>query len=242
MAVMKASAEFRPGIQGSQQGSTRAARQSKDALVQFPAWLKAGFWFCLVIAVAVVIRRIVSLSTAGASSAPPEMSRLDDWFRSHAILTWVHITAALAFVLSLPIVFRVNPRNAGPLHKVFFALGAVTGATAYAMSRYAVGGWLERSAVLVFDTLFLLCLAKAYEAGRKGDALHQRIWMTRAVAVLLGIATTRPVMGIFFATARLTHLTASQFFGIAFWIGFSINTIVIELWLRSAFRRANLLS
>ncbi len=58
-------------------------------------------------------------------------------------------------------------------------------------------------------------------------------WMTRAIAVLLGIATTRPVMGIFFATSRVTHVSPERFFGIAFWIGFSINTLIVELWLRS---------
>jgi hypothetical protein len=40
-------------------------------------------------------------------------------------------------------------------------------------------------------------------------------------------------MGVFFATSPLTHLEPGQFFGIAFWIGFSINTVVVELWLRS---------
>jgi hypothetical protein len=44
-------------------------------------------------------------------------------------------------------------------------------------------------------------------------------------------------MGVFFATSPLTHLTPTQFFGIAFWIGFSINVVVIELWLHSK-RRA----
>jgi hypothetical protein len=39
-------------------------------------------------------------------------------------------------------------------------------------------------------------------------------------------------MGVFFATSRLTHLEPRQFFGWAFWIGFSINTLVVELWLR----------
>ncbi len=57
--------------------------------------------------------------------------------------------------------------------------------------------------------------------------------MTRAVGILLGIATTRPVMGVFFATSPITHLTPNQFFGIAFWAGFSINAAVIELWLHS---------
>src|SRR5947207_4521510 len=68
---------------------------------------------------------------------------------------------------------------------------------------------------------------------RRGEHLLKRRWMTRAVGILLGIATTRPVMGVFFATSRLTHLEPKQFFGIAFWIGFSINTIAVERWLRS---------
>jgi hypothetical protein len=63
--------------------------------------------------------------------------------------------------------------------------------------------------------------------------------MTRAVGILLGIATTRPVMGVFFATSSRTHFGPSQFFGIAFWIAFSINAGVIELWLHSK-RRAQL--
>jgi hypothetical protein len=40
-------------------------------------------------------------------------------------------------------------------------------------------------------------------------------------------------MGIFIATSRLTHLEPRQFFGIAFWVGFSINTIAVEFWLYS---------
>jgi hypothetical protein len=64
------------------------------------------------------------------------------------------------------------------------------------MSSYAIGGWIERSAVLVFDTWFLVSLARAYWFRVRGDAARKRIWMTRAVGILLGIATTRPVMGV----------------------------------------------
>jgi len=59
-----------------------------------------------------------------------------------------------------------------------------------------------------------------------------RIWMMRAIAVLLGIATTRPVMGVFFATQRLTHLRPDQFFGIAFWIGFTTTYLAGEWYLQ----------
>jgi len=105
--------------------------------------------------------------------------------------------------------------------------------TAYAMSVFPVGGWVERSAVLLFNSLFLFSLFRAYWHMRRGELLLQRRWMLRAIVILLGIATTRPVMGVFFATSPLTHLAPSQFFGIAFWIGFSINALAIELWLRS---------
>jgi hypothetical protein len=99
------------------------------------------------------------------------------------------------------------------------------------MSRYSIGGWVERSAVLLFNSLFLFAQFRAWQLRR--NPVLQLQWLTRAIAVLLGIATTRPVMGIFFATSRFTHLSPQQFFGIAFWIGFSINTAIVELWLRS---------
>jgi hypothetical protein len=92
---------------------------------------------------------------------------------------------------------------------------------------------VERSAVLFFNSLFLFSLARAYWYMRLGDPLRKMRWLSRTIAILLGIATTRPIVGIFFATRGWTHLEPSQFFGIAFWIGFSINTIVVELWLRS---------
>lgn len=233
---MRTAASSEVEVRRSQSEVGGAASGSGAGAVRFPGWLKAGFWICVVIAVAAVVRRMVALLAATRAGAPPELSGLDAWFRAHAILTWVHISVALAFVVLLPFVFRAVGRP-GVLEKAFFVLGAITGATAYGMSRYAVGGWLERSAVLVFDTLFLVSLGRAYVMQREGDGAAQRVWMIRAVAVLLGIATTRPVMGVFFATERISHLAPDKFFGIAFWIGFSINTIVIELWLRLAARR-----
>jgi len=233
---MRAFAEHGLANARVERGGLGAADRQAVEFARFPGWLKAGFWICLVIAVAAVIRRMVALSTGTGQGAPPELSKLDGWFRSHAILTWVHISAALLFVLLLPFMFRLRAKKPEAMERAFFVLGAITGATAYGMSRYAVGGWVERSAVLVFDTLFLLSLARAYMMSRQGEVENQRIWMIRAVAILLGIATTRPVMGVFFATERLSHLTPDKFFGIAFWIGFSINTIVIEFWFRSAAR------
>ena len=50
---------------------------------------------------------------------------------------------------------------------------------------------------------------------------------------MFGIAMTRPVMGVFFATESITRLQPQQFFGTAFGIGFSITCIAGEAYLRS---------
>lgn len=210
------------------------------ARARHPWWLLAGFWACAVIAVAVVIRRIVALSHP-ARAGPPRLVQLDKAFASHTALTLAHIIPAAIFVvLAALLLFRAN--EAKWLSRSFFVFGAVTGATAYAMNAYAIGGWVERSAVLVFNTWFLFSLGRAAWFYVRAEAEKRREWTTRAVGILLGIATTRPGMGVFFATSPLTHLSPNQFFGIAFWIGFSINAIVIELWLHSNTRRAALIA
>jgi hypothetical protein len=200
----------------------------------FPLWLRIAFWACIVIAVAAVFRRAAALLLPPSPSAPPQLASLDAWFVSHNVLTWTHILCAVVFVALLPFLFWTRTSGARALERGFFVLGFTVAATAYAMSVYAVGGWLERSAVLFFNTLFVISMTQASLALRRGDAYAKQRWILRSVAILLGIATTRPVMGVFFATAPLTHLTPRQFFGIAFWIGFSLNTVVMELWLRSS--------
>jgi hypothetical protein len=193
-------------------------------------WLRIGFWACTVISVAVVLRRIVALAHP-PQSVPPQLAELDAAFASHAALTVAHILPALAFVLLTPLVYIRRFAGAAWPKRFLFPLGLVVGVTAYAMSNYSVGGWVERSAVLFFNSLFLFSLSRAWQL-RREPVLTLR-WLTRAIAVLFGIATTRPVMGTFFATSSVTHLSPEQFFGIAFWIGFSINTLIVELWLRS---------
>jgi len=55
--------------------------------------------------------------------------------------------------------------------------------------------------------------------------------MIRAFSIGLAVATIRPIIGIFFATSRLSGLTPREFFGIAFWIGFVLHLIVAEVWI-----------
>jgi hypothetical protein len=224
--VHQRTAELNPGrIDGGQQLGARDLRH------RAPLWLKAGFWVCIVIAIAVALRRFVAL-VHPSQTGPAAMAALDTAFASHAALTFAHIISATAFVLVAPLVLFRAPKSE-LWERLLFPLGAVVGITAYAMSVPAFGGWVERSAVLFFNSVFLFSMARAYGYARTGESFQRMRWLIRAVGILLGIATTRPVMGIFFATSRLTHLEPRQFFGLAFWIGFSINTIIVEVWLRS---------
>jgi len=208
----------------------------------FPQWIRVSFWVCIVIAVAAVVLRAIALSVSVRGGRPPGTAELDAHFKGHAALTWTHILCALGYVLLLPFCFWKRTRSLPLVTGMFFGLGFVVGATAYAMNRYAIGGWVERSAILFFNTLFLSELVYALLLRRRGDPAGERVWSIRATAALLGIAATRPVVGVFFATSPLTHLTPSQFFGYAFWTGFSINTLAIEVWLRSRARAERILS
>jgi hypothetical protein len=204
--------------------------------IRVPLWLRTGFWICIVISIAVVIRRVIALASP-SQSGPVQMADLDRAFASHSALTLAHVIPALALVIVVP--FALLDRFSGLKwpERVLFPLGTVVGITAYAMTAYSIGGMIERSAVFFYNSLFLLSLARAWSFKLQDQPIDERRWLLRAVAILLGIATTRPVMGVFFATSSVTHLTPHQFFGIAFWIGFSINWIIVETWLSHQRRR-----
>jgi len=198
-------------------------------------WVRVGFWISIVISIAVVMRRLIAFLHP-SPSGPPDMLQLDAAFRSHELVTLLHIVPALVFVILTPLVLLTEDGRFSWLERLMYPLGLMVGITAYGMSAWAVGGWVERAAVFVFNSLFLYQLAKAFAFARRHDDLRKHVALLRSVAILLGIATTRPVMGIFFATSKLTHLSPQQFFGYAFWIGFTSNTIAIEIWLRNRYR------
>jgi hypothetical protein len=200
-----------------------------------PRWTRPVLYILCFIAAAAALRRIVALLVAKAAAAPAgPFGGLDAAFAARKALTLAHIIPALAFVLLLPLWFSARMRSNEQAHRritwLLFAVGFIVGITAIPLVANPVGGVTELSAIIVFDGIFLFSFARAFMLFLKREP-HYREWMMRAIAVLLGIATTRPVMGVFFATARLTHLEPRQFFGIAFWIGFGITYLTGEWYL-----------
>lgn len=192
-----------------------------------PLWLQICFWVSLAISAAVVIRRVLAI--ASPSSKGPEMIHaMDLHFEAHTALTLAHVLGALLFIVVTP--FIVLRTETGKLRGAWFLLGIWTGLSGLAMTTLSIGGWIERTAIYFFATLLLWELWCAFQTRHHG--VENRQWILRATGTVLGIATTRPVVGFFFATSRLTHLTPQQFFGVAFWIGFSINVLATEWWVR----------
>lgn len=197
----------------------------------------AAFLLLCLIAAAAALRRIVALILPPVAERVPQMAALDATFAAHRALTLWHIVPALLFVGLLPFWFLRGVRARPEVHKrVMYALmilGAITGVTALLLTAHPVGGVNEAAATIVYDGLFLFSMGRAWLLFRRGELALHRTWMIRGIAVLLGIATTRPVMGFFFATERITHLQPHQFFGTAFWIGFTTTYIAGEAYLRS---------
>jgi uncharacterized membrane protein len=117
--------------------------------------------------------------------------------------------------------------------RVCLAGALVIGVTALIMSpQMAIGGSLESAATFTFGVLFLFAIGKGFVAIRARRVAEHRRWMIRAYAIGLGVAAVRPIVGVFFATSRLTHLTPHDFFGIAFWLGFILSLATAEAWIR----------
>lgn len=195
-----------------------------------------GMIFLCLIAAAAVLRRMAALASP-SQNGPPQLANLDALFASKPIFTLLHIVPALAFIVLVPFQLWRSFRNRHVrahrwMGRIAVVLGLIIGASALLLLVQPVGGAAEVSAILVFDTVFLLSLTKAFLHIRRGEVRQHREWMIRAMSVALGVATVRPIMGIFFATSRATGLTPHDFFGIAFWIGFTLTYIAGELWIR----------
>jgi uncharacterized membrane protein len=196
--------------------------------------------FLAFIGLAVAARRTIVLLRPGAlSSAKNPAAQLDTHFADRRTLTLMHVLPAMLFMILGPLQFVTGIRAKYPqIHRwsgrVFLVCSAIVGLSGLRLALgKTIGGFDEKAAILLFGTFFLIALSKAlWHALRREFALH-REWMLRGYAIGLAVATIRPIMGTFFAAAVIRgHVPApSEFFGTAFWIGFTLQMIAAEIWI-----------
>ena len=217
---------------------------------RFPRTLWGAVIFLAFIGSAVAIRRMVDVvpiavhgyhpPPAASNPVAAQFSGLDDLFAHYPLLTLIHIVPGLLFMILGPLQFSSTLR-ARYLRwhrwsgRIFVAVGVVIGFSALVMSfaMPAIGGLNQAAATTLFGAFFLFALCKAFWHVRRREIAPHREWMIRAFAVGLAVATIRPIIGVFFATSRLTGLTPHEFFGIAFWIGFVLQLIAAEAYIHA---------
>lgn len=197
--------------------------------------------FLAFLGVAVSARRAVVLLKPGAVRASRNPAAdLDTHFGERRTLTLLHVIPGALFMILGPLQFIGSLRKKYPqVHRwsgrIFLTASAIIGVTGLTMAAgNTIGGWDEKSAILLFGSFFLFALGKAlWHAVHREFATH-REWMIRGYGIGLAVATIRPIMGIFFATAIMRGQTPQphDFFGAAFWIGFTLQTIGAETWIR----------
>jgi uncharacterized membrane protein len=190
--------------------------------------------FLAFVGLAAVTRRSLVLlwpATFAGNFAPA--AALDAGFARHAALTFVHILPgglflSLALLQFVPGFRQKHLQVHRWMGRALVVCGLIVGISALIMSyTMNIGGPNETAATTLFAIVFLICLLKAYRHIRRKEVARHREWMIRAYGAALGVATTRPIVGAFFAFRRLSP---HEFFGIAFWLGFTITFLAAEAW------------
>ncbi len=205
-------------------------------------WITRALWGTVLvlatIGLAAVMLRTLSLTQLTQPvvnpGARPTDADLDAGFAQHPLLTMIHIIPGSLFMVLGPLQFvqRIRSRHLR-WHRwsgrVFVASSLVIGITALGMSfLMAIGGANETAATTFFAIVFLFALGKAFFHIRRREIAQHREWMIRTFAIGLAIATIRPIIGLFFG---LTDLSPREFFGIAFWLGFTSHLVAAEVWI-----------
>jgi hypothetical protein len=193
-----------------------------------------------IIGIAVVLRRSLTLAGVIKPFVHPKYGAFDSGFQLHKVLTFVHIIPGALFMILAPLQFVPGIRARYLwFHRlsgrIVVVLGLIIGVTALIMSfKTNIGGATETAATVLFAILFLFSLIKGFYHIRRHEVALHREWMIRMFAIGFAIATVRPIVGMFFALSRLSP---HQFFGIAFWIGFTIHLVAAEVWINYTRKR-----
>src|SRR5712664_1785610 len=214
-----------------------AVMSANRGLIRF-VWV--AVIFLAFIGIAVAARRSIVLLKPGALSARNNPAAdMDSSFADRRALTLTHILPAMLFMVLGPLQFVRRLRSKHPrIHRwcgrIFLTASAVVGVTGLTLAfGKTIGGVDEKAAITLFGSFFLIALAKALWHALRREFIQHREWMIRGYAVGLAVATVRPIMGTFFAAALL-HGHAPEpreFFGTAFWIGFTLQAMAAEIWI-----------
>jgi hypothetical protein len=92
----------------------------------------------------------------------------------------------------------------------------------------AFSGIGTKVAGVFFGIIFLFSLVRAVQCIRCKKIASHREWMIRAFSLATGAASVRIFIGLLHLT---TGLGFEAVFATSFWLGFSVNLLVAEIWI-----------
>ena len=201
--------------------------------------IKKLLWFVIVllviISVGLVVRRMLILTHLIPAIPAGARFGFETGLKDYPVLTLVHITPGLLFVLLGPALLRTEKgclvsRRYRVFAWIFICSAGIIGLSAVTMPfiTMPVGGINEAAAAILFGCIFLLETTQTLNALLRNNSIAYHDWLRRTVALGLAIASTRPVMVLAFVICKVSP---QVFLGTAFWIAFTIHLCVAETWI-----------
>ena len=197
-------------------------------------FVRVAGWTAIVLSVMIMLA-FGMLRMAAMTQSPPAADVFDVRYVQHMLVSFVHIVPGLLFLSLAPLQFskRVRTRHIRfhrVLGRVLVSCALISGVFALVVGfRLPVfGGIATQSAVAFFGAIFLFSLVKSLWHIRRKEVRLHREWMIRTFALAMGVATIRVSVGLFL---NLTGLGFEEVFGTSFWLGFSVNLLVAEVWI-----------
>lgn len=204
-----------------------------------PKWIRTAAWL-LVFGLALLtcifaIARTQEVVATAFFEHPASTDPFDERYNRFPYLSLLHVVPGLAFFLVGPFQFVgwIRERHISVhrwMGRTYVVLGTVAAITSILMAHRfpAFGGVGTATATYLFGSLFLVCLALALRHVLRGDIVHHREWMIRGFAIALGVSSIRLAV-LFFAI--FSDLTFMEIFPTSFWLGFTVNLMVAEIWI-----------
>ena len=156
-------------------------------------------------------------------------------YEKYHLLVAIHsIPGALYFFIA-PLQFSNKIRSYKKGHRILGRVYAACGAficvsAVLIVFKLPFSGIQEIVPILFFAVLFAFTLTKAVICAIKRDIAAHREWVIRNFSIGLGIATLRVVYLLFLLISNMDPMT---FFPVTIWLGFGINMVIAEVWIRS---------
>lgn len=192
-------------------------------------------WVAVVVSILVLVV-FAAIRVTDMLRGAPAQEAFDVRYVQHPRSALLHIIPGLVFLALAPLQFvtRIRQRHIRFHRRLGWLLvpaSAVSGVLALLInfSFPAFGGISTQAATVFFGVIFLFSLVTAVRHVRRKEIPQHREWMIRVFALAMGVATIR----LFIALFTVFGYGFEEAFGTAFWLGFSVNLLVAEIWINT---------